>query len=189
VHSELAESGLLVLQPTAADAKTSYAGVAERSARRTRATVATSLDTGAYGAALSGADVGCCHSGMSQLCTNVSDLSNELWATAAAERGATSHCKPIAMFEQLRLLRFCLITTACGASAADDANTGDQGVITNARNVLQLVADEQADGLIVLGDLSYGKAPPADWAAQYFETGSGEVRDELTWRVTVRGAE
>lgn len=42
---------------------------------------------------------------------------------------------------------------------------GDQGVGDNARAVLQLIADEQADAVIHLGDLSYGATPEA-WNAQ-----------------------
>jgi 3',5'-cyclic AMP phosphodiesterase CpdA len=62
----------------------------------------------------------------------------------------------------------------CGDAGTDrstDQNlkiafVGDQGVNAQARKVLQLVLDEQADAAFLLGDLSYGDAPPADWAAQ-----------------------
>jgi 3',5'-cyclic AMP phosphodiesterase CpdA len=43
---------------------------------------------------------------------------------------------------------------------------GDQGINTQARKVLQLVVDEQADAAFLLGDLAYGDGTPADWAAQ-----------------------
>lgn len=43
---------------------------------------------------------------------------------------------------------------------------GDQGVNPQARSVLQLVVDEGADALVLLGDLSYGDGTPADWSAQ-----------------------
>lgn len=129
---------------------------------------------------------------MSQLCT-------DFCPTVSTERGVVSHRKLIAMFKRLRFPLFCLITTAltaCDAtdalhapalSTANDGGTiynghtrstdpelkiaflGDQGVDEKARHVLQLVADEQADALIVLGDLSYGNAPPAEWAAQFRE--------------------
>lgn len=43
---------------------------------------------------------------------------------------------------------------------------GDQGVNAQARSVLQLVVDEQAHAVFLLGDLSYGDASPGAWAAQ-----------------------
>lgn len=43
---------------------------------------------------------------------------------------------------------------------------GDQGMGDHARAVLQLIAQEGADMVIHLGDLSYELATPADWEAQ-----------------------
>ena len=43
---------------------------------------------------------------------------------------------------------------------------GDQGVHATARAVLQLIASEQADMVIHLGDLSYEEASPSAWEAQ-----------------------
>jgi hypothetical protein len=43
---------------------------------------------------------------------------------------------------------------------------GDQGVNSDARRVLQLIADEGADAVIHMGDLAYEQATPSEWDAQ-----------------------
>src|SRR5262245_57021140 len=43
---------------------------------------------------------------------------------------------------------------------------GDQGVGDDSRRVLELVARERADALVILGDFAYGDASPRDWNAQ-----------------------
>lgn len=46
---------------------------------------------------------------------------------------------------------------------------GDQGVKPESRRVLQLVLEERADALILLGDLAYDESSPRAWAAQLQE--------------------
>lgn len=43
---------------------------------------------------------------------------------------------------------------------------GDQGVGANAQSVLRLIANERADAIIHLGDLSYDEAAPSGWDQQ-----------------------
>ena len=69
----------------------------------------------------------------------------------------------------LVILAALSISTAGASSALTVAFVGDQGAGENARAVLQLVADEGTDLLLIQGDLGYDQSASAEWIANIDE--------------------
>lgn len=65
----------------------------------------------------------------------------------------------------LAILAAVSISTAAASSTLTVAFVGDQGTDDNARAVLQLVADEGVDLLLIQGDLGYGRRGSTKWIA------------------------
>lgn len=92
-----------------------------------------------------------------------------LFSTLQLRRNILVYLNKSSSFDRLIAIRIILIAaifSVCGSVTAETvkiAFTGDQGVGDNARSVLQLIAEEGADLLMIQGDLGYGATAATQW--------------------------